>query len=410
MSIHPLAAWIGVTAIAAVLVGACSAGGDSNGNVAGASGAGGQLAQTAATGAAPPSAGTGGSFPPTAQGGMTTTSTGAGVAGVAGVTTSNGGAGGAPTMVMGSGGAAGTAMVPTTAGGSPAVMPTGTSMPPPSTTSCPAPPADAPMTAVQALTTVNQIRLAAGAGCMNSVSALVQSATAHCNYEAANAGNSMCTSDPHGEVMSCTGYTGATAQAREVAAGYSQRLAYTEVLTTYGNNPVAAVPGWIDTVWHRIPLLDPWTVDMGYGGAARCDVIDIGRGMSTAPANTIVVYPYDGQTNVPPTFSGLEGPAPPAPPGGWPSSYPINIYAQRLSVTDHVLTKDGDTTPIDHLWLDAQSSLVSAGLKGYFTDTAFLYGAPFDANTKYHVKIVGTYGGGALMKEWTFTTGAKRPF
>jgi hypothetical protein len=335
--------------------------------------------------------------------------TGTGIAGIAGANTSSAGAGGAPTMVIGSGGAAGAGMAPSAAGGSPAVMPTGTSTPP-MTTSCPAAPAGAPMNAVQALTTLNQVRLAAGSGCMNLVDALVKSATAHCNYEAANASNAMCTSDPHGEVMSCMGYTGATAQAREVAAGYSQFLAYTEVLTTYGNNPVAAVPGWIDTVWHRIPLLDPWTVDMGYGGATRCDVIDIGRGMSTVPANTIVTYPYDGQTNVPPTFNGLEGPAPPAPPSGWPSSYPINIYAQRLSVTEHTLTKDGDTTPIDHLWLDAQSSQVSAGLKGYFTDTAFLYGAPFAANTKYHVKIVGTYTGGALTKEWSFTTGAMRPF
>jgi hypothetical protein len=409
MSIHPLAAWIGAAAIACAFVGACSAGGDSNGNVAGASGAAGQLVQTAGASMTTPlpSAGAPGTLPTSSLGGMMPVSTAPGVAGVAGVTTSSGGAGGSTTMVIGGG--AGAGMVPTSAGGSPAMMPTSTSTPP-TTTSCPAPPADAPMPAVQALTTVNQIRLAAGAGCMNLVSALVKSATAHCNYEAANASNSMCTSDPHGEVMSCTGYTGATAQAREIAAGYSQFLAYTEVLTTYGNNPVAAVPSWIDTVWHRIPLLDPWTVDMGYGGAARCDVIDIGRGMSTSPANTIVVYPYDGQTNVPPTFSGLEGPAPPAPPSGWPSSYPINIYAQRLSVTDHVLTKDGDTTPIDHLWLDAQSSLVSAGLKGYFTDTAFLYGAPFAANTKYHVKIVGTYGGGALTKEWTFTTGATRPF
>ena len=78
-------------------------------------------------------------------------------------------------------------------------------------------------------------------------------------------------------------------------------------------------------------------------------------------------------------------------------------------MTDHVLTKDGDTTPIDHLWLDAQSSLVSAGLKGYFTDTAFLYGAPFE---QHEVSREGRrhYSGGALTKEWTFTTGATRPF
>jgi hypothetical protein len=276
----------------------------------------------------------------------------------------------------------------------------------PGPTTCPAPPSGSPANAVTAWQVLNKVRLAAGAGCMNVVTALVTSAQAYCSYEANNASNASCVAQAHTEVTGCTGFTGADVQTREVAAGYPQTLAYTEVATTFGNNPTAAVPNWIDTVFHRIPLLDPWTVDMGYGGATGCDAIDIGRGMSAAGGKTIVVYPYDGQTNVPPTFSGLEGPTPPAPAGGYPSSYPINIYAQNLSVTQHVLTKDGDSTAIDHLWLDKNSSQVSAGLQGYFYDTAFLYGAPFAKNTKYHVKIVGTYSGGSLNEEWSFTTGS----
>ena len=76
-----------------------------------------------------------------------------------------------------------------------------------------------------------------------------------------------------------------------------------------------------------------------------------------------------------------------------------------------MLTKDGDSTPIDHLWLDANSSQVSSGLERLFHGhTAFIYCAPFYLSTKYRVKIVGTHTGGALNAEWTFTTGAKRPF
>jgi hypothetical protein len=256
------------------------------------------------------------------------------------------------------------------------------------------------------LKTVNQDRVAAGAGCMELVAALDKSAQAHCNYDATNASNMSCIPDAHTEVSTCSGFTGTDVQSREVAAGYPQTLAYTEVATTFGNNPTAAVPNWVDTVFHRIPLLDPWTVDMGYGGATGCDVIDIGRGMSTAPTDTIVVYPYDGMTNVPYSWSGLEGPQPPAPSGGYPSSYPVSIYAKSISVTTHVLTKDGDSTPIDHTWLDMNSSQVSSGLKGYFYDVAFLYGAPLAKNTKYHVQITGTYAGGTLNKQWTFTTGS----
>jgi uncharacterized protein YkwD len=308
------------------------------------------------------------------------------------------------TPDAGTAGAAGATAPPTT------TTDAGAATPPDVMATCAAPPADAPANAVQAFMIVNTTRLAAGAGCMNLVSTLDTSAQAHCDYDATNANNASCIPDAHTEVSGCAGFTGANVQAREVAAGYSKTLAYTEVATSYGNNPTLAVPSWIDTVFHRIPLLDPWTVEMGYGGATGCDVIDIGRGMSTAAADTIVVYPYDGQTDVPPAWGGLEGPAPPPPPGGFPSGYPINIYAQQLSVTEHVLTKDGDSTPIDHLWLDINSAQLQSGLQAYFKNTAFLYSAPFDLSTKYHVKISGTYSGGSFTKEWSFTTGAKRPY
>jgi hypothetical protein len=323
------------------------------------------------------------------------------------MTSGTGGAGsGSPmTMPQADPGMAGAGAMMTGSGGASSMMPT-TAV---SLDECTAPPAGTADNAVKAWTLLNQTRLATGSGCMNSVPELISSAQKHCDYAAANSGNASCVPDAHSEVMSCSGFTGKDVQSREVAAGYPQMLAYTEVMTTFGNNPPAALPNWIDTVYHRIPLLDPWTADMGYGGAAGCDTIDIGRGMSSVPADTIVTYPYDGQTNVPPTWNGLEGPAPPAPSGGWPSSYVINIYAQGISITEHVLTKDGDDTPLEHVFLDINSPEV-AGLKPYFKNTAFLYGAPFELNTKYHVKVAGTHTGGALNLEWTFTTGATRPF
>jgi hypothetical protein len=274
---------------------------------------------------------------------------------------------------------------------------------------CTPPPAGASDKAIQAWMLVNELRLAAGAGCMNLASELIGSAQSHCDYIATNKGSGMCDAGAHAEVSGCPGFTGADVQSREIAAGYPRMLAYTEVEVTYGNDPVRAVPSWIDTVFHRIPLLDPWTADMGWGGATGCDVIDIGRGMSTMPSDTIVVYPYDGQVDVPPAWSGLEGPAPPAPAGGWPSAYPINIYAKSIKVSEHVITKDGDDTPLAHTWLDAQMPGV-ASLRNYFGNVAFMYGAPFELSTKYRVRISGTYAGGNFTKEWTFTTGARRPF
>ncbi|HTU62113.1 MAG TPA: hypothetical protein VMF89_26830, partial [Polyangiales bacterium] len=68
---------------------------------------------------------------------------------------------------------------------------------------------------------------------------------------------------------------------------------------------------------------------------------------------------------------------------------------------------DGDTTPIEHMWLDAMAPEVTSGLKGYFTSTAMLYGPPYEAMTKYRVRVVGSHVAGPFTKEWTFTTGAQ---
>ncbi|MGD8858413.1 MAG: hypothetical protein PVI30_00275 [Myxococcales bacterium] len=73
------------------------------------------------------------------------------------------------------------------------------------------------------------------------------------------------------------------------------------------------------------------------------------------------------------------------------------------------MTVDGDDTPIERLWLDKNSPEI-VGLRNYFGNTAFLYGAPLELSTIYRVKIVGTYAGGALDVERTFTTGSMRPW
>lgn len=354
--------------------------GGSAGGVAGAPtggapvvGTGGEMPVVAAGGSA---AGGMGGMPPL-MGGMANTSSGGALA--AGGSAGTGGAG------AGTGGAAGAATLD----------------------SCTPPPSGAAALTVEAWTVVNEIRLAAGAGCMNLISELNTSAQVHCDYLARHRGTA-CYRDAHSEVAGCEGFTGATVQEREVAADYPRSLAYTEVATTYGNNPRSAVANWLETVYHRIPLLDPWTADMGYGGAEDCDIIDIGRGMSTMPSDLIVVFPYEGQVDVQPSWIGLEAPAPPPPAGGFPSSYPVSIYAQRISVSEHVLTRDGDGAPIEHVWIDSQNA--PANVRPYFGNTAILYAPPFDLTTTYRVRIVGTYIGGAFEKEWTFTTGATRPF
>jgi hypothetical protein len=253
-----------------------------------------------------------------------------------------------------------------------------------------------------ALQVVNDARLPAGAGCATMIPEINAAAQAHCDYYAANTGMGMCTADPHGEVEGCTGFTGASPGARMMAAGYTGRGA-SEVMA-FNNDPARAIAQWINSVWHRLPILDPWTTHLGYGGAERCDTIDFGRG-TPAPEDTVVLWPYPDQTGLPTTFHGdREGPEPPMPPTGWPSATPITVYGQQLTVTEHVLTRDGDSAPIEHVWLTSADS-------NFLRSSVMMYAnAPFEPMTTYRVKITGTYVGGPLMREWTFTTGAGNRF
>ena len=274
---------------------------------------------------------------------------------------------------------------------------------------CPAAPTDATPESAAALAAVNTVRIAAGAGCVNLVNTLSLGAQNHCHYYVMYPNGDPCIADPHGEVMTCAGFTGASPGARSKAAGYT--LGGGGEVMAFFNNPQSAVDIWVNSVWHRTPILDPSTGDLGYGAAAGCDVIDFGRGVMADPS-TLVVYPFDGQTDVRTNFDGShEGPMPPAPTTGWPSASPISIHAKAVMVTEHTLTLDGDATPIEHVWLDATATIVADNMRRQLSNVNFMYAnKPFTANTKYRVKLVGTYAGGMFTKEWTFTTGAARRF
>jgi hypothetical protein len=243
---------------------------------------------------------------------------------------------------------------------------------------------------VIAVDTANAVRVKMGVPCLILVPELDVSAQKHCDYYAANKATASCIANAHVEVSGCTGFVAANFSAREKAAGYTG--APTAEVMAFRNNPAGAVQGWIDTVYHRTPMLSPWIRDMGYGGTTGCDTIDFGRGPVTADTVT-AVYPYAGQTGVPLSFDGSrEGPTPPAPPGGWPSGYPVNLFAKTFTVASHVFTIDGSTTPISHTWIAESSDFI------LYADV------PLTAQTKYRVQIVGTRGTGTLTFDWTFTT------
>jgi hypothetical protein len=260
-------------------------------------------------------------------------------------------------------------------------------------TGCAPAPAGASADAAAALELENDVRLAMGVPCAAMVEEINTAAQRHCEYYSSNSGS--CVANPHSEVMGCAMFVAERFDQRMRAAGYGGSPASEDMAFT--GNGAAAVQMWIDSVWHRTPVLSPWMRDVGYGGTSNCDTMDFGRGAST-PANLIAYYPHGGQTGVPTSFDGrFEGPMPPAPPTGWPSGYPITIYLQG-TVTEHTLTVDGDATPIEHVWLTPDDSFLLS------TEFVMYANRPLTGGTTYRVHVVGTGRDGAVDLDWTFTT------
>jgi hypothetical protein len=264
---------------------------------------------------------------------------------------------------------------------------------------CPAPPAGASADAVTALDAENTLRVAMGVPCASLVLTLCTSAQNHCTYYTTNQGSTTCAAaSAHSEVSGCPGFTGADPGTRIKAAGYTG-MGWSECMAFMGN-PAGAVKMFVDSVYHRVPVLSPWYTDMGYGGGTGCDTIDFGPGAAAAPKTLTAVYPYDGQTGVPLSFNGAqEGPTPPAPSAGWPSGYPVTLYGQGITVTAHQIVVDGTTTALPHIWLDGDSTLGSSA-KVLYTES------PLSANTTYRVTVDGSNASGSLHFDWVFTTGA----
>jgi hypothetical protein len=250
---------------------------------------------------------------------------------------------------------------------------------------------------VEALNAINTLRLAMGIECMELVTELNTAAQAHCDYYAANeaANQSQCTENPHNEVEGCTGFTGTSPGARVDAAGY-EGFGWSEVMA-FANDPEEAVAMWINSVYHRTPLVSPWWRHMGYGGAEECDTIDLGPGPET-PDDVTAVYPYSGQTGLPLEFHGdREGPTPPEPDSGWPSGVPIHVYAKDAEIVSQSVEVMGTDTPLDLVLVDHESQ-----------DDEFIFypAEPLEPNTTYRVRVSITQSGTPKDFDWNFTTGS----
>jgi tetratricopeptide (TPR) repeat protein len=249
-----------------------------------------------------------------------------------------------------------------------------------------------------ALATVNNYRRLAGLAPVTSSAVVHQSAQAHSFYTLFN-GNLPSIRDLgiHQEVSTGQGYTGDNVLTRAQHFGYPQR-SMAEVIT-HRSDPAGAVADWIDSVYHRIPLLRADLLELGYGdaylGPLTVQVMDLAY-RETATGR-VILYPAPNQVGVPAAFNGNEIPDP-APNASYPIGYPVTAtFDRNARVTIGAFhLRDPSGTDLPGISLQPSSETENS--------FAFMANVPLKAGTTYTADLSYTLNGFAGHKVWKFTT------
>ena len=250
-----------------------------------------------------------------------------------------------------------------------------------------------------ALDVANAARSASGLPALQEDPALDEAAQAHAHYYLFNVSQSQVGGTGiTAEDASLPGATGARAIDRARHFGFTGARG-TE-LADHALTAGAGTQTFVDSVYHRLPVVDRETVAAGFGearvGSIVISVLDVGAGPAAAGDPT--VYPGDGQTGVPAAFTDNEVPDP-LPSGSIPPvGYPISLQvggAQQLKVTTaRLLAPDGKEVPT--LTFDPGNQVSQ-------NQWAMVAKQPLQAGGRYTVDVAGTVDGTGFTKRWSFT-------
>jgi Tfp pilus assembly protein PilF/uncharacterized protein YkwD len=251
---------------------------------------------------------------------------------------------------------------------------------------------------VVALDTVNRYRRLAGLAPVTGSAVIHQAALAHAFYTFFNGAlPSIRDLGIHKEESAGQGYTGDNVLTRAQHFGYPPR-SMAEVIT-HRSEPAGAVADWIDSVYHRFPLLRADLVELGYGdaylGPLTVQVMDMSY--RERVTGRVILYPAANQVSVPVAFNGNEIPDP-APNASYPIGYPVTATFDRNAAV---------TVGAFHLRDPAGTDLPGISLPpSAETENSFAYMAnvPLKAGTTYTADLTYTLNGKAGHSVWKFTT------
>jgi hypothetical protein len=251
---------------------------------------------------------------------------------------------------------------------------------------------DAP--SAKALDRINAVRKAAGLEPVTLDAKLSAGCAAHAAYLVKNAKHpSVQGLGAHNEDKSLPGYT-----PEGEKAGKSSDIHFVE--------PLAAVDGWMASLFHRVPLLHPHLKKVGIGSVAggswgHVTLVDVMSGREGGKAAAPVLWPPDKAVDIPLAFGG-EIPDPIPDDKDRKAGYPITVsFVSGEPVKEATATLKADGKDVE-FWISSPDKPAD---KRYQANTICLFAKDaLKPGTTYSVTINAKVNGKAWTTSWSFTT------
>jgi hypothetical protein len=267
---------------------------------------------------------------------------------------------------------------------------------------------------------LNRIRRYLGLPCVEGAQFATSAAFGHAAYNSRYYGVTPDTCYAmHDEKPACDGFTGVTTTDRMRAWGEPLTWAFErEILTEdagCGSSIMRETQKLFAAPFHRQFFMISEMQKAGFGRYCRtkfylredCTNVfngashSLGSGTATHPISP-TFEPMPGSGNVLTNWDGIEDPTPPAPPGGYPSGYPVTIRRPGMTITGTAFCKvesNGTCTHVPHV------PLVTGSHPGVQPGFAHLYAhQPLAANTVYRAQFFGVENNAPLAPWWEFRT------
>ncbi|MHC4945230.1 MAG: CAP domain-containing protein [Planctomycetota bacterium] len=165
-----------------------------------------------------------------------------------------------------------------------------------------------------------------------------------------------------------------------------------------------AIQGWLDGFYHRLPLLDPGLIGIGWGYENGVAVLDAGSLVAAFQEPWIICWPYKGMRKVPPRYK-TELPLPVAVDDPASLGYPITlqVYKQILRLEVRMtLHETKNMNEVVECYFISPSNPLNAE---HIPESAFclIPKQPLESRTSYTVKA--WINGEEKPVTWNFETG-----